>query len=125
MTGNFKSKVSEFEWHMTRVYAPTCNAERQEVWWEIGAVRSLFIGPWVLGGDFNVAKYASEKQNCLRTSIYKNDFSNMTEDMELADPQLEGGAYMWIRGNNLKTASRIDRILYSTEWRENSTSNRK
>ncbi|WMV55749.1 hypothetical protein MTR67_049134 [Solanum verrucosum] len=100
------------------VYAPTCNLERQEVWWEIGAVRSLFTGPWVLGGDFNIVRYASEKRNCTRTSVYMNDFSDVIEDMELIDPPLEGGNYTWARGSNLEAVSRIDRIMYSSEWGE-------
>ncbi|XP_015169579.1 uncharacterized protein, partial [Solanum tuberosum] len=103
---------------MTGVYAPTCNLERQEVWWEIGAVRSLFTGPWVLGGDFNIVRYASEKRNCSRTSVYMNDFSDVIEDMELIDPPLEGGNYTWARGSNLEAVSRIDRIMYSSEWGE-------
>ncbi|WMV57930.1 hypothetical protein MTR67_051315 [Solanum verrucosum] len=99
-----------------RVYAPNCNLERQEVWWEIGAVRGLFSGPWILGGDFNIVRYASEKKNCSRNSIYMSEFSDMIEDMELIDPQLEGGNYTWTGGNNAEYGSRIDRIMYSTEW---------
>ncbi|WMV08580.1 hypothetical protein MTR67_001965 [Solanum verrucosum] len=114
----FKSRVNGFTWHMTGVYAPTCNLERQEVWWEIGAVRSLFTGPWVLEGDFNFVRYASEKRNCSRTSAYMNDFSDVIEDMELIDPPLEGGNYTWARGSNLEAVSRIDRIMYSSEWGE-------
>ncbi|KAG5611511.1 hypothetical protein H5410_022792 [Solanum commersonii] len=107
----FKSRVNGFTWHMTGVYAPTCNLERQEVWWEIGAVRSLFAGPWVLGGDFNIVRYALEKRNCSRTSVYMNDFSDVIEDMELIDPPLERGNYTWARGSNLEAVSRIDRII--------------
>lgn len=52
----FISKNCDFEWHMTGVYAPTCNRERQEVWSEIGALRSLLAGPWILGGNFSIAR---------------------------------------------------------------------
>ena len=56
LTCGFKSRNCDFEWHMTGVYAPNCNLESQEVWWEIGAVRGLFLGPWILGGDFNIVR---------------------------------------------------------------------
>lgn len=49
LTCRFKSTINDFGWHMTRVYAPNCNQEWQEVWWEIGSVRSLFTGPRVIG----------------------------------------------------------------------------
>ena len=116
LTCSFKSKVIDFAWHMTGVYAPTCNMERQKVWWEIGAVRSLFTGPWIVGGDFNIVRYASEKKNCSRTSVHMNEFSDVIEEMELIDPQLEGGEYTWARGSSTEAVSRINRILYSTEW---------
>lgn len=115
-TCSFKSTVNDFSWHMTGVYAPTCNRERQEVWWELGAVRGLFSGPWVLGGDFNIVRYASEKRNCLRTSGCMNNFADFIEEMELIDPPLVGGSNTWIGGDSMEAASRIDRIMYSNEW---------
>ncbi|WMV31298.1 hypothetical protein MTR67_024683 [Solanum verrucosum] len=42
--------------------------EREETWWELGAARGLFTGPWVLCGDFNTVRYPSEKFNCSRIS---------------------------------------------------------
>lgn len=48
------------------VYAPNNREEREEEWWELAAVRCLFNGPWVVTGDFNVVRYPSEKQNCIR-----------------------------------------------------------
>ncbi|WMV43325.1 hypothetical protein MTR67_036710 [Solanum verrucosum] len=119
LTCSFKSRVNDFTWHVTGVYALTYNLERQEVWWEIGAVRSLFTGPWVLDGDFNIIRYASEERNCSRTSMYMNDFSDVIENMELIDPPLDGGIYTWAKESNLEVVSRIDRIMYSSEWEEN------
>lgn len=66
LTCRFESQTQDFSWHMTGVYAPNCDRERQEVWWEIGAVRGLFLGPWVVAGDFNIIRFPSEKRNCTR-----------------------------------------------------------
>lgn len=49
LTCRFESTSYDFGWHMARVHAPHCNQARQEVWWESGAIRSLFAGPWVIG----------------------------------------------------------------------------
>lgn len=40
--------------------------EREETWEEFEAARGLFLGPWVLCGDFNTSRHPSEKKRCLR-----------------------------------------------------------
>ncbi|XP_070015628.1 uncharacterized protein [Nicotiana sylvestris] len=112
----FESQTQDFSWHMTGVYAPNCDRERQEVWWEIGAVRGLFLGPWVVAGDFNIIRFPSEKRNCTRFTRAMTEFSDFIEDMELIDLQMEGGNYTWAIGGRQETSSRIDRFLISVEW---------
>lgn len=43
------------------VYAPNSRLERKEVWWELGSVRGLSTGPWVVVGDFNTIRFPSKK----------------------------------------------------------------
>ena len=57
ITCKFIGKTHVFEWHLSSVYAPNSRDEREEVWGDLGAVRSLFSGPWVVAGDFNVVRY--------------------------------------------------------------------
>nr|XP_009596491.1 uncharacterized protein LOC104092571 [Nicotiana tomentosiformis]XP_016432332.1 PREDICTED: uncharacterized protein LOC107758988 [Nicotiana tabacum] len=103
LTCKFESHSQDFNWHMTRVYAPNCIRERREVWWEIGGTRSLFTGPWVVAGDFNTVRFPSEKRNCSRITKTMTEFSNFIEDMDLVDLPLEGGIYTWARGNSQET----------------------
>lgn len=41
------------------------------------------------------------------------EFSDFIEDKNLMDPQLEGGTITWFKGDNFRSASRIDRIIES------------
>ncbi|KAG5580158.1 hypothetical protein H5410_050785 [Solanum commersonii] len=50
-----------------------------------------------------------------------SEFSKCIEEMELVDPPLFGGSYTWRRGENHRSASRIDRFLYSSLWEEQFT----
>lgn len=50
-----------FECHVTGVYAPNCNLERENEWEETGVVTGLLEGPWAVSGDFNVTKFPSEQ----------------------------------------------------------------
>nr|XP_016436162.1 PREDICTED: uncharacterized protein LOC107762331 [Nicotiana tabacum] len=116
LTCRFESLTQDFNWHMTGVYAPNCVNERQEVWWEIGAARGLFIGPWVVAGDFNIIKFPYEKRNCTRVTRAMTEFSDFIEDMELVDLQLEAEITHGLVG--AETSSRIDRFLISVEWND-------
>lgn len=73
-------------------------------------------GPWAICGDFNVATYASEKKNCTRRTLGMRVFSDLIEDLNLIDLQLENAKFTWFKGDNHQIASRIDRILVSQEW---------
>ncbi|KAG5620466.1 hypothetical protein H5410_005684 [Solanum commersonii] len=46
------------------------------------------------------------------------EFSDTIEDLELFDFPLEGGAHTWFRGDLNTAASRIDRIIFTSEWSE-------
>ncbi|WMV29117.1 hypothetical protein MTR67_022502 [Solanum verrucosum] len=103
------------------VYAKCKKIERRELWGELGAMRSLCEGPWVVGGDFNVIRYPAERSNCSRINGTMTEFSECIEELELVDPPLFGGSYTWRRGEGHQTASRIDRFLYSSQWEEQFT----
>lgn len=105
-------------WFLTGVYAPNSREEREEVWWEVGSTRGLFDGPWVVCGDFNTARFPSEKKNCSRISRAMTDLSNFIEDLGLLDPHLVGGKYIWRKEDRHDTTSRLDRLFLSDEWDE-------
>ncbi|WMV13881.1 hypothetical protein MTR67_007266 [Solanum verrucosum] len=116
LTCKFESQVQDFSCHITGVYAPNCYVERRLVWEEIGSIRGLIEGPWAVCGDFNEARYVSEKRNCIRRTIGMREFSDLIEDLNLVDLQLENAKFTWFKGDNHLIASRIDRVLVSQEW---------
>lgn len=119
ITCKFSSKIQEYTWHRSAVYAPNDRRKREEVWWELAGARGLFYGPWVVCGDFNTVRYPSEKKNCSRVTRAMMEFSSFIEDMELVDLQLAGGDYTWRKGDKHVIAARLDRFLISVEWNEN------
>lgn len=47
---NFQTRIKNFPDFLTVVYAKCKKIERRELWGELGAMRSLCEGPWVVGG---------------------------------------------------------------------------
>ncbi|WMV57474.1 hypothetical protein MTR67_050859 [Solanum verrucosum] len=116
ITCKFTGKTQDLGWHFSGVYAPNNREEKEEVWGELGAVRGLFNGPWVVAGDFNVVRFPSEKKNCNKFNREMEEFSEFMEDMELQDLPLVGGRFTWRRGDGYDIAARLDRFLISEEW---------
>lgn len=75
ITCKFTGKTQEFFWHLSSVYAPNDRIKMEEVWWELARARGLFVGPWVVCGDFNTVRFPSEKKNCNRITRAMKDFS--------------------------------------------------
>lgn len=98
------------------VYGPHTNPEREELWDEIAGVGGLWGNQWVLGGDFNVCRFESERLNCIRRSKAMKTFSDIIQDLQVIDLPLQGAYYTWSRGANCTQESRIDRFLISSEW---------
>lgn len=113
-----ESRQENFRWAFTGVYGPHSNPEREDFWQELAAVRGLWGESLVVGGDFNVCRFESERLNCTRTSKAMKDFSKAIEDLGIINLPLHGVIYTWTRGENSDQASIIDRFLISQEWNE-------
>ncbi|KAG5595083.1 hypothetical protein H5410_036315 [Solanum commersonii] len=104
----WKGEMVEHGNQSITLYADYKRVERIELWGELYSAGGRCAGPWVVGGDFN-NKWSN------------SEFSKCIEEMELVDPPLFGGSYTWRRGENHRSASRIDRFLYSSSWEEQFT----
>lgn len=58
-----------------------------------GFCKRVVEGPGVICGDFNVAKYISEKKNCTSRIKGMKELSDFIEEMKFVDLQLEDTTY--------------------------------
>ncbi|KAG5606723.1 hypothetical protein H5410_028215 [Solanum commersonii] len=121
LTGKFSGIHDDFNWCITAVYADCDTVIRRVLWQELLQMKTSINGPWVVCGDFNVTRFASERTNCNRQNGAMTEFSSCIEDLEMVDPPLFGGSFTWRRGEDHNCASRIDRFLHCAEWGENFT----
>nr|XP_009603407.1 exodeoxyribonuclease-like [Nicotiana tomentosiformis] len=77
------------------VYGPHTNLEREEIWHELGAVRGLSDEQWVIGGDFSVCRFESERHNYVRRSRAMRGFTDVIQDLCLVDLPLQGAYFTW------------------------------
>lgn len=65
--GNFSLSIrlikesSGFEWLLIGVYGPCRPQFWSNFWDELQTIRSQWLEPWIVGGDFNVIRFTHEK----------------------------------------------------------------
>ena len=74
---------------------------------------------WCVGGDFNVVRYVEEKSNGGRTTQSMKDFDSFIRETELKDIKMSNGQFTWSSLRENVVCTRIDRFLFSKEWKEN------
>ena len=93
-------------------------AARRSFWDELNSIRSRWVTPWCLFGDFNIIRYPGERLGCQNFSEGMLDFSDFIDFNHLMDLPLDGGLYTWCSGSDQPFMSRIDRVFVSTDWEE-------
>uniref|UniRef100_A0A2N9GTW6 Reverse transcriptase domain-containing protein n=1 Tax=Fagus sylvatica TaxID=28930 RepID=A0A2N9GTW6_FAGSY len=101
----FREVASGFEWAFSGVYGPKRTVERSLMWEELASVTAWWEVPWCVGGDFNVARYPTERAGAADISPSMREFSDFIFSMGLIDLPMEGGSFTW---SNARSRSRID-----------------
>jgi hypothetical protein len=114
----WKGLADGFEWVGLGVYGPNRDDLWSDLWEELMGVHQQWPHPWCVFGDFNLARFQSERRGCTRVSTSMVEFSDFIEDLNLVDLSLNGGCYTWSSGSANPSMSWIDRVLVTPEWEE-------
>jgi hypothetical protein len=114
----WKSLDDNFIWTGSGIYGPNLGGARGSFWDELNSIRSRWVTPWCLFGDFNIIRYPGERLGCQNFSQGMLDFFDFIDSNHLVDLPLDGGLYTWCSGLDQPSMSRIDRVLVSTDWEE-------
>ena len=112
----FRNVEDGFQWIFTVVYGPVVANLNENLWEELGSMRGLWLGPWCIGGDFNVTISPSESNKGGIVTLAMRRFAKVMNDLGVRDMPLQGGPFTWSGGSNGRVMSRIDRFLVSRDW---------
>lgn len=119
LVGNFSVSIKiengDLPWWFSRIYGPCRAAGRSEFWDELAGLGKICGSRWCLGGDFNVIKFAAEKNKPMRARRSMR-FFNEISDLSLTDPPLYIEEITWLNFKGSPTCSRLDRFLFSTDF---------
>uniref|UniRef100_A0A2N9IUI4 Reverse transcriptase domain-containing protein n=1 Tax=Fagus sylvatica TaxID=28930 RepID=A0A2N9IUI4_FAGSY len=97
---------------------PNDNRDRRLMWDELAGMRSWWKVPWVLGGDFNVVRFPSERVGYDTFSPAMHDFLDFISVHGLVDLPLSGGNFTWTNNREVSSMSRLDRFLFTSDCDE-------
>ena len=113
---SFRNYGDDFFWVFICIYGPIKSELREDIWEDLGAIRSVWNDPWCLGGDFNVLRFPKERNRDGIWTRAMRRFSQVIEDLELKNLPLKGGCYTWVGGPGNQRMARLDRFLVSDDW---------
>ena len=72
----------------------------------------------MIGGDFNIIRYAKERNKNNRVHRYSGLFNTLIHFHGLRELMMTGGLYTWYNNQECPILEKLDRILVSKEWED-------
>ena len=111
-----QNTCDNFSWRLVTVYGSAYKEGKQEFIDELHEVMNDWDGPTLIGGDFNLVRHISEKNNGninFHWSYSFNDWINRWGLIEFKNPSR---TYTWTNNQEQPIMAVLDRILASTNF---------
>jgi hypothetical protein len=79
-------------------------------------IRANLDIPALVGGDFNILRFADEKNKGNGTCRFSDSFNGMIYLYNLREIPLSGGHFTWSNNQKNPTLEKLDRVLINFEW---------
>jgi hypothetical protein len=83
---------------------------------ELRSIRLTCVGPWVVGGDFNLIYKVEDKNNQNVDRAMMGRFRRLLNELELVEIDLLGRQFTWSNEREAPTLVRLDRVFVTTDW---------
>jgi hypothetical protein len=102
-------------WWFTGVYGPQLDEHKIQFLNELRLIRSQCLGPWMIGGDFNLIYRAEDKSNDNLDRAMMGRFRRLLNDLLLNELPLSGRKFTWSNERASPTLVRLDRIFCTAD----------
>jgi exonuclease III len=115
---HLRNRCDDFHWCLVAVYGAAQPEFKEKFLTElVQACRNESL-PLLIGGDFNIIRNPSEKNNDNFDRRWPFLFNAFIDDLDLMEIKMSGRRYTWANYNRVPTFERLDRVLASTEWEQ-------
>jgi exonuclease III len=120
--GRFYIKVTlldkkiQMKWNLIIVYGAAQLDDKEDFLIELGSACSDQELPLLIGGDFNIIRFPSEKNKIMRRNRWNDMFNAIINCHGLRELYLSGGQYTWSNNQQDSTLEKLDRFLMNDAW---------
>jgi exonuclease III len=112
------NKTDEFKWALVMVYGPAQAENKEQFLAELVRMCSHENLPLLMGGDYNILRHPSEKNNDRYNARWPFLFNAVIDSLNLRELEMSGRKYTWANNLATPTFEKLDRVLMTTEWEE-------
>ena len=100
---------------LVTVYGPAQEDKKDQFLTELAQICSNKKYPMLLGGDFNILRFSSEKNKSFHNNKHSDIFNSIINSFELRDLDISGGRFTWSNNQENPTLEKLDRILINED----------
>jgi hypothetical protein len=90
--------------------------DKEEFLTELGTVCSDQSLPLLVGGDFNIIRFSSEKNKNMRRNRWTDIFNSIINSYAMREIYMSGGQFTWSNNHLEPTLEKLDRFLMNDAW---------
>jgi len=88
-------KRTGFSWKLIVVYGPAYEEQKQDFLDELDFVMNMWQGPILIGGDFNLVRFVSDKSNGLISHRWVDGFNSWVDKWALIELNASNKRFTW------------------------------
>jgi hypothetical protein len=106
------------KWCLIIVYGAAHNCDKEEFLVELGNICSNQTLPILVGEDFNLLRFSSEKNKVMTHNKWSDIFNSIINTCALREIHMSGGQYTWSNNHTDPTLEKLDRFFTSSSWED-------
>jgi hypothetical protein len=112
------NNADHYKWALVLVYGPAQGEHKERFLAELVNMCSHENLPLLIGGDYNILRHPSEKNNDRYEERWPFLFNAIIDGLNLRELEMSGRKYTWANNLAAPTFEKLVRILMTTEWEE-------
>jgi hypothetical protein len=111
-------RSDDFHWCLVAIYGAAQPEFKEKFLTELLQTCSKVSLPLLVGGDFNIIRNPSEKNNDNYDDRWPFLFNAVIDGLNLREIEMSGRKFTWANSRSVPTYEKLDRVLANTEWEQ-------
>jgi hypothetical protein len=109
-------RKKNIDWKLVVVYGSPYDEGKVEFIDELHSVLTVWQGPILIGGDFNLCRFVTEKSNGKINQRHADCFNVWVNKWGLIEINPSNGKFTWANNQRNRIAAKLDRVFITTKW---------